>query len=118
MSNDDVVVLLPTDTAEELLDLVRDQPGLADEDALDDAKARLADAEEEIPGPDQQRVAEGDAIAFGLSPADAEVVTTLIEDNVETNRKTLRSVGRTIKSKLKIARKKQKEHSGRRRRRK
>ncbi len=107
MSKDDHrVVFLDTDVAEELLDLVDDRPGEADEDLLDDAVEALEHADGGLPAEAQQAVANGEAVAVGLQPAEIELVETLIEENVEKDARTLRSVGRTLKSKLRAAAKK------------
>ena len=106
MPNDHKVVFLDTDVAEELLDLVDDRPGEADEDLLDDAATALEKANGGLPSEAQQAVASGEAVAVGLEPAEIESVSTLIHDNTETDRRTLKSVGRTLKSKLRAAAKK------------
>lgn len=103
---DQRVVFLERDTAEELLDLVDDRPGDADEDLLDAALDAIEAAGDGLPGEAQQAVARGDAVALGLDPTEAATVRTLILENHEADPGVLRSVGASIKSKLKAAAKK------------
>lgn len=102
----DPVVLLDTDVAEELLDLVTDEPGLADEDLLDEALEAVEEADGQLDGEQQQMVASGEAVAFGLSDDEADAVTTLVKDNEESRPRSLRSVAGTLRGKLRAARKK------------
>lgn len=109
MADDDQrVVFLERDAAEELLDLVDDRPGDADEDLLDHALEAIEEAGPGLPGEAQAAVARGDAVAVGLDPQETATLTTLIRENEETDPCVLRSVGRSIGSKLKAARKKAK----------
>lgn len=104
--DDHRVAHFDTDVAEELLDLVDDRPGDADEDLLDEAAEAIVTANGGLPADAQQAVARGDAVAVGLQPEEADALQKLIEDNVESDKRTLRSVGRTLKSKLRAASKK------------
>ncbi len=105
-TDDHRVVFLDTDVAEELLDLVDDEPGEADEDLLDEAAAAIEKADGGLPSEAQQAVARGEAVAVGLEPEEAESLTTLIESNVEDDKRTLKSVARSLQSKLRAAAKK------------
>lgn len=105
-STSEPVVFLDTDVAEELLDLVKDEPGLADEDLLEDALASFEEAKDHLPGPEQQMIASGEAVAFSVVSEDAEAVKTLITENEEVGPRRLKSVAGTIRSKLRAARKK------------
>ena len=107
-SNDHRVAYFDTEVAEELLDLVDDRPGEADEDLLDQAADAIDRANGGLPAEVQQAVARGQAVAVGLQPEEVETLTTLIEENTESDRSTLRSIGRTLKSKLRAAAKKAK----------
>ena len=51
-------------------------------------------------------MARGEAVAVGLEPDEAESLTTLIETNVEKDKRTLKSVARSLQSKLRAASKK------------
>ena len=108
-SKDQRVAYFGTDVAEELLDLVDDRPGDADEDLLDAAAQAIQQANGGLPADVQQAVARGEAVAVGFAAEEIEAVTTLIEDNEESDDRTLRSVGRTLKSKLRAASKKAKK---------
>ncbi len=103
---DQRVVFLEREAAEELLDLVDDRPGEADEDLLD----RVVDASEGagtgLPGEAQQAVARGDAVALGLDPTETATLTTLILENHESDPGVLRSITSHVKAKLKAAAKK------------
>ena len=107
-SKDHRVAYFDTEVAEELLDLVDDRPGEADEDLLDRAADAIDRANGGLPPEVQQAVARGQAVAVGLQPEEVETLTTLIEANEESDRSTLRSIGRTLKSKLRAAAKKAK----------
>jgi hypothetical protein len=104
--NDQRVVFLERDAAEELLDLVDDRPGDADEDLLDHVVEAIEGAGDGLPGDAQQAVARGDAVAVGLDRTEARTLKVLILENTATDPTTLRSVGASIKSKLKAAAKK------------
>ncbi len=110
-SNDQKVAFFARDVAEELLDLVDDREGDADEDLLDAAAAALSSANGGLSPEAQQSVAKGEGIAVGLEPAEVQSLTVLIEDNTESDRTTLRSVGQTLKSKLRAAAKKARRKS-------
>ena len=105
-TDDHRVVFLDTDVAEELLELVDDEPGEADEDLLDEAAEAIEKADGGLPSEAQQAVARGEAVAVGLEPDEAESLTTLIESNVESAKRTLKSVARSLQSKLRAASKK------------
>ena len=105
-SNDQKVAFFDRDVAEELLELVDDRPGEADEDLLDAAAEAIASANGGLAADAQQAVANGEGIAVGLEPAEAETLTILIERNTEADETRLRSVGRSLKSKLRTAAKK------------
>jgi hypothetical protein len=103
---DQRVVFLEREAAEELLDLVDDRPGDADEDLLDLVVEAIEGAGDGLPGEAQQAVARGDAVAVGLDPTEAETLRTLILENHEADPGVLRSIGANIKGKLKAAAKK------------
>lgn len=100
------IVLLDRQVASELLDLVLDKPGKADEDLLDDALDALKQSDGSLDGQAQQRIAKGRAVAMELEDVDAEALDALIREDREAHPKRLRSVARTLKSKLSTARKK------------
>ena len=110
-SQDHRVAHFDTEVAEELLDLVDDRPGEADEDLLDRAAEAIERANGGLPPDVQQAVARGEVVAVGLQPEEIEAVTTLIEENKESDERTLRSIGRTLKSKLRAAAKKARKKS-------
>jgi hypothetical protein len=103
---DQRVVFLERDAAEELLELVDDRPGEADEDLLDVVVAAIQEAGDGLPGEAQQAVARGDAVAVGLDPVEARTITALILENAATDPGVLGSIAASIKSKLKAAAKK------------
>jgi hypothetical protein len=107
MADDDQrVVFLTREAAEELLELVDDRPGRADENLLDEVIEAIEEAGDGLPGEAQQAVARGEAVAVGLDPVEARTVTTLLLENTETDPGVLRSIGASIKAKLKAASKK------------
>ena len=105
-ANDHRVAFFHRAVAEELLDLVDDRPGDADEDLLDAAAEAIASANGGLAPEAQQAVADGEGIAVGLEPAEVETLTVLIEHNTDADVTRLRSIGRTLKSKLRAAAKK------------
>lgn len=107
MSGDDQrVVYMERAVAEEVLDLVDDEPGEADEQLLDEAAEALLAANGGLPSAAQQAVARGEAVAVGLEPPEADALATLIHHDTESDRSALRSVARSLQSKLRAARKK------------
>lgn len=115
MPNDDErVVLFDTDTAEELLDLVDDTPGEADEDLLDSALDAVDSAGDGLAVDEQQRIAAGDAVAIEIDGEQVDAVTTLIQRNVETEPSALKRVRHRLKDKLRAAAKKQRKRRARR----
>ncbi len=113
MADDDQkVVFLERDVAEEVLDLVADRPGQADEDLLDEAIEAIETAGDGLPGEAQQAIARGDAVAVGLDPDEAATLKVLIEQNEEEDPSALRSIASTMKGKLKAAAKKARRKKG------
>ncbi|MDZ7673871.1 MAG: hypothetical protein U5K30_02205 [Acidimicrobiales bacterium] len=110
-TDDHRVVFFERDVAEELLELVDDEPGQADEDLLDEAVEAIEHANGGLPSEAQQAVARGDAVAVGLEPAEVDSITTLINHNTEADKSALKSVGRSLQSKIRAARKKAKGRS-------
>ncbi len=107
MGNDDnCVVYLETEVAEELLGLVDDEPGDADEYLLDEAAAAIEHANGGLPPVKQQAVARGEAVALGLDSAEVESLRTLIETNTEIDPQKLKSAARSLQTKLRAASKK------------
>ena len=106
--DDDRVVFLEREVAEELLDLVDDRPGDADEDLLDEASDAIQQANGGLPSEAQQAVARGEAVAVGLQPDEVAALDELIGHNTESDRNTLKAVAQSLKSKLRTARKKSK----------
>lgn len=105
---DPKIAFFDTDVAEELLDLVADRPGQADEDLLDAAIASIGQASAGLDAESQQKVARGDGVAVGLDDSELASLTTLIEQNTETDKDVLDGISRSLKSKLRSANKKAK----------
>ncbi len=96
-------VVLQPDVAEELIDLIVDEPGHADEDLLDAALAAFDNTHRRIPTEDQERAAEGEVVAIEVPPEAVDAVTTLVlEDRAEQPRLLKRLAGR-LRSKIKKA---------------
>lgn len=106
-------LLLDVPAAEELVALVRDEPGTADEDLLDDVLAALDEAEPRLMTDEQRRAAEGEAVAIEVTQPVAEAVTRLITDDEVVRPKLLRRTADRLAGKIERARRKRK---GRRRR--
>lgn len=105
-------VVLDVEVAEEVVALVKDEPGDADEELLDQAIESLEDAGPRVPADGQKMAAEGEAIAIELTPTGADALRTLIEDDREVQPARLRRIGQRIGSKLRKAR--AKRRSGKR----
>lgn len=97
-------VVLDLDAAEEVVDLIEDRPGTADEDVLDGALESIGDAGERIDPEDQDRAASGEAVAIEMTPDAVDAVTSLIVDDKETKTKTLRKVAARLRGKIQSAR--------------
>jgi hypothetical protein len=101
-------VVLETDVAHEVIELIDDRPGEADEDALDAALEALRSAEERVPPDDQRKAAQGRVVAIELDPDSASAVETLITDDVATRTQALRRVRDRLRGKLRRARRRRK----------
>lgn len=97
-------VVLDIDTAREVLELIEDRPGQANEAVLDDALDALAEVEPTVPPDDQRRAASGEVVAMEVDDASISAVTELIERNVATRPEKLRRFGRRLQGKLASAR--------------
>lgn len=99
-------VVLDLTTAEEVVELIEDVPGQADEALLDEALEALAVAGARVPPTDQERAARGEAVAIELRPADVDAVQALITRDRVTHPRSLRRVGQRLRGKLQRARRK------------
>ena len=102
---DDVTkVVLDLPVAQEVIELIEDRPGEADEDALDEALAALEEAEARVPAADQERAARGDVVAIEMTLDAVDAVSKLIVDDQETKPRVLKRVARRLRGKLQSAR--------------
>lgn len=101
-------VVLDPDAAREVVDLIDDQPGSADEALLDDVLEALAEAGPYVPTDDQQRAASGEAVAIELTADAADAVETLIVADDVVRPKLLRHTRDRLVGKLQRARRKAK----------
>ena len=104
------IAFFDTAVAEELLDLVADRPGQADEDLLDKAVAAIEGAGPGLDADSQQKVARGDGVAVGFDETEIASLNVLIEQNTESDKNVLGGISRTLKSKLRAANKKAKRN--------
>lgn len=93
-------VVLDVEVAEEVVDLIRDRPGTADEDLLDEALAAIEAASPRVPATDQQRAARGQAVAIQVEQDTADAMRTLISDNRAVKRSRLRRAADRLGGKL------------------
>lgn len=98
-------IVLDLETAEEVVDLVADKPGDADEELLEDALEALQSAAPRVDADDQRRAAAGEVVAIELTSTAAVAIETLIEEDRETNPRHLRRFGDRLRSKVDRARK-------------
>lgn len=101
-------VVLEPDVAHEVIELIDDRPGEADEDALDAALEALRSAEGRVPPDDQRKAARGRVVAIELDPDSVSAVETLITDDVATRTQALRRVRDRLRGKLRRARRRRK----------
>lgn len=107
-------VVLDLEVAEEVVELIEDKPGEADEDALDDALDALAAARRRVPARDQLRAAKGAVVAIEVSSDTKDAVELLINDDVATKERALRRFGQRLRSKVQKARRKSRRPRSRR----
>ena len=103
-----VVFDLPT--AEEVVELLEDRPGMADEAVLDDALDALASSAPRVLSEDQKRAAAGDAVAIEMTPDAAEAVERLIRTDQATRPNALRRLSQRLRGKLERARRRSASH--------
>lgn len=103
-------VVLDLDPAAEVVALLADEPGDANEQLLDEALAALENAGPRIPSADQQRAAVGEVVALELSKEAAEAVATLIRRDREVQPGLLRRTRQRLQGKLRSARHKRGRH--------
>jgi hypothetical protein len=93
-------VVLEPDAAVELIDLIRDQPGRADEDLLDEALDAFEHPFHRVPTVDQQRAAGGEVVAIEVRAEAIEAVTTLVRDDRPAQPRVLRRLAKRLRGKL------------------
>ena len=98
-------IVLDLDAAQEVVNLVSDKPGDADEELLDSALLALQAADTEVDADDQRRAASGEVVAIEVTSTAASAIETLIEENREIHPRQLRSFGDRLRSKVDRARK-------------
>lgn len=97
-------VVLDTEPAEELLLLLEDRPGRANEGLLDEARDSLLDPVSRVPTADQHRVAQGEAVAFEVKEPELDQLVDVIESDVVTRPRLVERLQRRLRSKLDRAR--------------
>lgn len=76
-----IKVALDPAAAAELVDLLADEPGVADEELLDDALEALEAPHAHLPAETQAAVASGEAVAIQVEPHELDIAKTLIEED-------------------------------------
>ncbi len=104
-------VVLDLEPAREVVDLIDDRPGTADEDLLDDALDALDAARSRVPAEDQQRAAAGEVVAVELTPDAAAAVETLIRRDQLRRARVLREIADRLRAKIDRARRKRARRS-------
>ena len=99
-------VVFELDVAREVVDLIDDSPGTADEDLLDDALVAMGDAGSDVAPAEQQGAARGELVAIEMPTAAAGAIRQLIVDAERTRPRLLRRVADRLKAKLRRAEKK------------
>lgn len=97
-------LVLDVEVAEELVALVRDEPGDADEELLDEVLDSIEAAAPHVPGPDQRRAATGRAVVIEIRDAGASALRTLIRQDKAVDQERLRRIGERLTGKLRRAR--------------
>lgn len=109
MSRRPKVVLAP-EPADELVLLLTDAPGHADEALLDDAKQALESGFEHIPGDTQKQVRSGMLIALQLDADEVEAALVLIEDNRVAEPRAISRLASRLGSRVQKAAKRRNRH--------
>ncbi|MDY7104299.1 MAG: hypothetical protein S0880_24200 [Actinomycetota bacterium] len=100
-------VVLELEAAHELVDLVEDEPGDANEDLLDEAYLAIDRRSNRLEADAQRMVAEGAAVAVEVDDEAAGRVKALIaREPVPLEDEPVRTFGRRLSSKLRTASKK------------
>jgi hypothetical protein len=102
--SDVIKLVLPPEPADELVKLLVDEPGEADEQLLDNALDALDRAAPRIDGSDQKQIAEGHLVAVQLEPVEAETARELIESDVVIEPKTARRLADRLRARIRRAR--------------
>ncbi len=97
-------VVLDIAPAREVVDLIEDRPGTADEDLLDDALRALEDARPRIQSVDQERAASGEVVAVELTPDAVAAMESLIRRDKMFRARTLRDLADRLRGKIERAR--------------
>lgn len=106
-------VVLDPQAASELVDLLADQPGTADEALLDAAKDALADRTTKIPGEQQQAIGAGELVALEIDPDEASAALDLIRENVVADRGVVRRLADRLRSRVRRAKDRRGNRGGR-----
>ncbi|MEZ5243671.1 MAG: hypothetical protein R2707_01130 [Acidimicrobiales bacterium] len=97
------VVLRPA-AAAELVDLLADAPGTADEGLLDDARDALEDRMAKVPGPQQRAIGAGKLVALQIDDGEAAAAIELIEHEKVVDGRTLQRLADRLRARVRRAR--------------
>lgn len=98
--------------AEELVSLLRDKPGTANEDLLDEALANLQGTyptQADVPTKVEKAAGEGRAVLMEASVEEIDAAIHLISHDKVSDLNNVRSLANTIQTKLRIARKRRRD---------
>lgn len=93
-------VVLEIEPAEEVLDLILDRPGHADEDLLDEALDAVERADGRVSPDSQERAAAGEVVAVEMEVGTARALASLIRRNRVERETALRRIADRIVAKL------------------
>ena len=106
-ANDDepIKVALDPAAAAELVDLLADEPGVADEELLDDVLEALEAPHAHLPAETQAAVASGEVVAIQVDPHELDIAKTLIEEDRLDQPHEARRLRDRLRSRVERARK-------------
>jgi len=107
---------MPPEAAEELVELLVDKPGEADETLLDEALESLEGAAPHLPGEIQQAVGAGELVAIQLDVDEIAAARTLIENDAETEPSTIRRLADRLSARVRRAKERAQTRGSKRRR--
>lgn len=107
-------IVLGPEPALELVELLADEPGDANEELLDSAGSALRSGLDHIPGPQQRDVRDGRLVAVQLDADETEAALTLIEENRVERPHVVNRLADRLRARVERAERRRRRRSSRR----